>query len=207
MAIERDYPNMLTRDLADKLGLTEKQVYDCVYKKLGIRKSPDFLASEQSGRMTKLRVKGQAYRFKKGNVPANKGKKMNYTPEVKAARAPFQFKKGHQPHNAYPDGAEVIITYHKAGRQYWKVKVPGIRRLVFKHVKIWVEANGPVPDKHILRFKDGNTLNCVLENIECISMLENMKRNSIARYPAELHSLIHLHKKLTAKIQQHEKQN
>jgi len=29
----------------------------------------------------------------------------------------------------------------------------------------------------VIRFKDGNTLNCDINNLECISRVENMNRN------------------------------
>lgn len=207
LIIQRDYPNRLTREIAQEIGATEKQVYDCAYKKFGLKKSQEFLKTDLSGRITKTSTMGVKYRFKKSHVPHNKGKKMQHTPEAKAAMAPSQFKKGQQPHNAYPDGTEVIFTDHKQGRQYWKLKVPGINKLVFKHVFIYLQHYGEIPTGHILRFKDGNTLNCVIENLEAITRQENMKRNTIARYPLELRSVMHLHKKLTAKIQQHEKQD
>lgn len=49
-------------------------------------------------------------------------------------------------------------------------------------------------------FKDGDTLNCELSNLELISKEENMSRNSITRYPTEVRSAIvqlaHLNKQI-----------
>jgi hypothetical protein len=49
-------------------------------------------------------------------------------------------------------------------------------------------------------FKDGNQLNCIIENLECISNAELMQRNTIHRFPAELKSTIRLVNKLKRNI-------
>jgi hypothetical protein len=45
------------------------------------------------------------------------------------------------------------------------------------HRNIWKKANGEIPPKHIVIFKDGNTLNCELDNLELISKDANARRN------------------------------
>lgn len=44
----------------------------------------------------------------------------------------------------------------------------------------------------MLAFKDGNQLNPEVENLNLISMKENMKRNSIHNYPEELKEIMML---------------
>lgn len=66
--------------------------------------------------------------------------------------------------------------------------------------KIWIDANGEIPKKHVVRIKDGNVFNCQLENLELISMKENMLKNSIVNIPEELLPLVKLNNKLKKTI-------
>lgn len=44
------------------------------------------------------------------------------------------------------------------------------------HVVVWEEANGPVPKGMIVVFKDGDTMNVTLENLEIITRQEAAAR-------------------------------
>ncbi len=202
--IKLEYPTKKADDLANELGLKTHQVYRLAYS-MGLKKDASFYDNPANGRFNKLMRQGYCHRFKKGSIPYNKGKKMNLTPEAKKAQAPTQFKAGQVPHNSYPDGTEVIFKDSK-GIKYYKIKVPGVNKLVFKHVWMYQELIG-IPPQHIVRFKDGNTLNCVIENLEAITRKEHMLRNTIHRYPDELKSVMKLVSKLKNKIKTHEKQD
>jgi hypothetical protein len=72
------------------------------------------------------------------------------------------------------------------------------------HELVWVRANGPVPPKHIVVFKPGMR-SAVLEEItvdrvECISLAENMKRNTRHNLPPELNEVVQLRSVLTRQI-------
>ena len=63
------------------------------------------------------------------------------------------------------------------------------------HRLVWIEANGPVPDGHVVRFKPGRRTTDVemitLDAIECVTLAQNMKRNSFRNnYPPEVVKLI-----------------
>ncbi|MNR41009.1 hypothetical protein D3C85_1593470 [compost metagenome] len=76
------------------------------------------------------------------------------------------------------------------------------------HSLIWEEANGEIPTGHIVVFRDRNSQHLVLENLELVSRAENMRRNTIHRYPPELKDTIRLLGKLKKKIEAaHEKQD
>lgn len=169
---------------------------------LGLKKSEAFLKSDLSGRITKLSELGKIYRYKKGNIPANKGKKMSKSQYEKCKKT--MFKKGSIPANAYSNGEETTRK-NKCGREYILIKVPGKRKLIFKHRHIWEQVHGKIPKGHIIIFKDGNTMNCVIENLECISKQENMLRNSKHDIPIEIIPTKLLINKINKKIQQHEK--
>ena len=55
---------------------------------------------------------------------------------------------------------------------YFKVKVQGSVNVPTiwkrKHVYIWEQANGEVPEGHVIMFKDGNPNNFDLENLVCV---------------------------------------
>lgn len=143
--------------------------------------------------------------IKKGNIPKNKGRKqVDYmSPEMIARTARTRFKKGQIPHNTLQDWQESIVK-DKRGIPYIKIKVPGERRLIFKHVWLWRESNGKIPKGSIIVFKDKNTMNCVLENLERITKAENMLRNSIQNYPEELREIIVLKRNLERIIKKQE---
>ncbi len=68
------------------------------------------------------------------------------------------------------------------------------------HVIVWEKENGPVPDGHIVIFKDGNRSNFDISNLECISKRENLNRNSVHRLPKELAELCQLRGALNRQI-------
>lgn len=141
--------------------------------------------------------------FRKGSIPPNKGKKMS--PEVYERSKHTFFKKNHIPHNAKEDWEEVQRK-DKSGRRYWKIKLPGIRKLVYKHIWLWEQEHGEVPKGHNIIFKNGHSLDCRIENLECISNSELMSKNSLHRFPEDLRKVIQLKGALKRQINKIEKQ-
>jgi hypothetical protein len=193
------FPNERTKDIADDLGLTYSQVANRAFT-MGLRKSEEFKKSDKSGRHNLIEG-GKKSRFKNGHKPHNKGKKM--TPYVYEKVKHSMWKPGHKPHNWKPDGSIVERT-DKTGRNYLYYKIKDSYWVLY-HNKIWMDHNGPIPAKHIIAFKDGNTLNCDINNLELLSMANNALRNSIQRFPKDLQQVIKLKAKLTKKIKQNGK--
>lgn len=137
-------------------------------------------------------------KFPSGHVPDNKGKKMNE--ELKARLKHTFFNKGHKPANTLHDGA--ITTRHDRStkRDYKWIRVNGTWEML--HVVIWKEKHGEVKPGKIIAFKDGNSLNCVIGNLEAITREDNMKRNSFHNYPEELKEFVLLKSKITRKVNQ-----
>ena len=75
------------------------------------------------------------------------------------------------------------------------------------HVKIYQDAYGPIPKNHIIVFKDRNTLNVTLENLECITRQENMQRNTLHRLAPEIKQTIRVLTKLKKTIKNGKKQD
>lgn len=197
--IRERFPNERTQDLADELGLTYSQLSNRAHS-MGLKKSEEFKQSDKSGRHN-LIEKGKKTRFKPGHTPVNKGVKMpdHIYDKVKHS----MFKKGNRPHNWKADGS-IVERNDKTGRSYLYFKVKDSHWILY-HNKIWMDHHGPIPEKHIISFKDGNTLNCDISNLELLSMAENAKRNSIHRFPDDVKEVIRLKAKLTKKIKQNGK--
>jgi hypothetical protein len=116
---------------------------------------------------------GLTGRFKKGQIPFNKGKKGIC---AKGCEKTW-FKEGHLPHNTKQIGYERIT---KDG--YVEVKVEerpdrktGKKNFKAKHHIIWEEAYGKIPKGHKITFLDGNKQNCDLNNLALITNAEHLE--------------------------------
>ncbi len=115
--------------------------------------------------------------FKKGSVPANKGKKQAYN----ANSAKTQFKSGNKPHNTKFSGYESLT---KDG--YVQISVDEInphtgyeRRQVLKHRHLWEQKNGKIPNGFCLKCLDSNKQNTDPENWECIPVAMLPRLNGV----------------------------
>lgn len=124
--------------------------------------------------MTNHKIRnGVDCRFKKDHVPFNKGKKGVY---AKGCEKTW-FKKGNLPHTTKPVGYERITA---DGYIEVKVKMRPSRpncndNFILKHRLVWEQANGPIPENHIVMFLDGNKQNCTLENLALVSKAEHLQ--------------------------------
>lgn len=195
------YPRFKTEDVAAILGLRTEQVY-AKANQLGLAKSAEYLASPAACRLRRGDNVGAEYRFQKGHKSWNKGTK-GLAGVQEACRA-TQFKPGQSPANTLPIGS---TKFDKSGVLLQKVtNDPGnnSKRWRAVHELVWVAANGPVPAKHIVVFKPGMRTNVLeeitIDKVECISLAENMKRNTRHNLPPELNEVIQLRAVLTRQI-------
>jgi hypothetical protein len=193
------YPDNFTQDVAMALNRSISGTYGKAYA-LDIKKSKLHHDKVMAKTSVKLKENSKIHRYAKGHVPANKGKKVAVSTYNKCA--PTMFKKGSKPHNYRPVGSERIT---KDGYVERKIANPKTWKAV--HILVWESANGPVPLKHKIVFKDNNQLNNELSNLECISYAEAMVRNSIVRYPADLRFAMKALKKLKKQIKNGQEQN
>lgn len=191
--IRERYPHENSKIIAKDLNISLSKVYNIAFD-LGIKKTPEYLKSMAVN--SNLSERGKEHQYKKGFTPHNKGVKMPDEVYNKVKRT--MFKKGIKPHNTQPVGT-INLRVHTKGRVYAYIKIRySYWRLI--HRVIWEQHHGPIPSKHIVTFKDGNTLNWDISNLECISMKQNINNNSIQRYPGELQQVMKLTAKLNRKI-------
>lgn len=217
LAILRErYPHEPTAQIAADLGRNVGKVY-AQATKLGLAKTPEFLRSGMAGGFRPGSKTGESYRYPKGHVPANKGtRRPGWAP---GRMAETQFKKGDM-NGAARSKWKPVGTIMPDTEGYLRIKlrerVPGAgehgwnsKGWKLYHHQVWEAANGPIPPKHIVRFRDGNRSNCAIDNLELISMAENARRNQMFRsLPRELAEVIQLAGALKRKIRRRtEKEN
>lgn len=189
------YPNTPTAELAQVIGRTVRQIYGMA-KRLGIGKSAEYLASPAASRLRRGDEIGKAYRFPRGHIPANKGKKG--MPSV-GRMAETQFKKGLHPRSWKPIGSDRLS---KEGYVQVKMIDTGYppRDWVCLHQLVWELHYGAVPEGYRVTFKDRNKTHIAIENLELKSLREMMLRNTIHNLPKEIVEVMQLRGALNRKI-------
>ena len=137
-----NYATTSNTDLAKKLGKNNADRVMAKAKRLGLKKSKEFLSEQR-------KTTGQSGQFKKGLIPHNKGKKLSDATKAKLAKT--MFKSGNRPHNALPVCAESEDKYG-----YLMVKIAEPSEWKLKHHVAYGE---PVPTGHKVIFIDGNKRN------------------------------------------------
>jgi len=117
---------------------------------------------------------GRTGRFEKGNIPWTAGVAGKGICKPNSG----SFKKGDIPGNVRALGSEricpkdgFILVKIEEENPYTEAKT----RFKHKHVVIWEGAHGPTPEGHVIRFLDGDKLNCVLENLGLFTRAESLQ--------------------------------
>lgn len=190
--LRQHYADTASQAIADHLGRSLRKVYAkaCC---MDLYKSPAFLASEASGRMKAPLHGGKAHWFKKGSVPANKGKPAKYN----AKSAATQFGKGNRPHNYRDVGtlrinSEGYVDIKLAdGKNQWYLLA---RYNWFLDTGYWTNSN------EVFWYRDLDKENCEVGNLELITRREHMRRTTIHRLPPEMVQTIQLRGRLNRVI-------
>lgn len=121
---------------------------------------------------------GRDGRFKKGHVPTNKGKKMPSGVYEKAA--PTMFKEGSLPPNTDPVGTEKVLSdgyvWVKVDSQPKAKKQTNWKQ---KHLLVWEEENGPVPEGHAVIFLNGDKSDTSIGNLALVTRAQLMVMNRL----------------------------
>ena len=184
--------------------------------KLGLKKPEGYVSQ-----LTRWRWKdgqnenSRRAHFPKGNVPHNKGAPMAEWMPNPGRSVETRFRKGNltgqAARNYVPIGS---LRINKQGLLERKVtddpSIYPARRWTSVARLVWEAAHGPIPRRHVVRFKPGTATTVeaeiTLDKLECISMRENMRRNSYhTNFPPELRRLTQLRGALTHKIKNRSK--
>ena len=166
---QRRYPEGMYEFIRDNSwGVSSREMAAMVNEKFGTDFSQTMMKQFRQRHGIKSGVTGW---YRKGNPPANKGKKLEEyikdperVKEIKKKLKATQFRKGDRPANEMPVGAIVVNSY---GYKLRKKQMQGTQweRWEFLHRAVWEEQFGPVPDGMVVTFKDGNRLNCEISNL------------------------------------------
>ena len=190
------YPDEYSAVIAEKLNIRVSTVYYVAFMNK-LKKSEEFKKKELTRQAEKLKIVGYATRMKPGQVAHNKGKPMpDYVYEK--VKCTF-FKKGNKTYNEKFDGYERL---DKDGYIMTRIRKG---KFVLKHRLLWKQHHGDIPKGMVVVFKNKDKYDIRIENLELITMQENMERNRLTKYPVELQKAIKLKNQLKNKI--NEKQN
>ncbi len=143
--------------------------------------------------------------FKVGTPASNKGlKQSQYMSAASIEKVSKSwFKPGANPSNTKHDGA-LCIRGDKLGNQYQFIRLSAANWIPL-HRHNWMQINGAIPKGMKLVFKDGDTLNCSINNLELLTAAELMKRNSFHNYPKPLAMMVQLRGALNRQINKQSK--
>jgi hypothetical protein len=187
----KHYLHKPVRQIALKIGRSETFVVRRL-RALGLVRPPEVIERNK-----------QAGRRKPGEVPPNKGKRQKEWMSARGRKKvkASQFKKGNLPHNTRSD-FDIVIRRDSSGHDYQHIRV-SLSKWIPLHRYNWERVHGKIPPKMKLVFKDGNTMNCAVNNLELLTAAELMKRNSWHNYPEELGRAIQLRGALNRQINKH----
>lgn len=189
--LSNNYLNQTLTQMAVQLNRSIGSIYGRLLKLNLI--VPDDIKHER--KLTGLREgwKNQDTRFQKGATPWNKGKK-----GLQIGGVATQFKKGNEPKNTKQNGV-ITTRWDKTKRPYKFIRISKGHWEEY-HRYLWEHNFGKLKPTDVVRFKDGNTLNCVIENLELVSRQQHMVLNSFMRYPEEVRDIIRVKAVLTRHI-------
>lgn len=190
------YPHMQTKVIAAMLDRRVTTLY-AMADQLGLAKTPEYLASPASGRTCGRQ--GIGSRFVKGQPSWNKG--LHYQAGGRCKET--QFKKGQMPHTWQPIGTERVNADGYRDRKVTDTGYPP-RDWVGIHRLMWMEAYGPIRRGYSIVFRNGDKADIRLDNFECLSRADLMKRNTVHNLPKPLAQLVQLRGALMRQINRRE---
>jgi hypothetical protein len=132
-------------------------------KAMGVRQQKIRTALRNHGIRT-----GNKTQFKKGINPWNAGRHVRMSPGT-------EFKKGMLPHNTKHDGY-IGIRKDKTGRPYKVIRL-SLGKWETYNRYVWKQHHGAIPKGMLVIHKDGDALNCQIDNLELMTRKANVMRN------------------------------
>jgi len=194
------YPHYSTPQVASMLGRSAGSVYNKALV-LGLHKTPEYLATESSGRIQRGRKHPRmvASQFKPGLRPWNTGLKGWTAPGSEAT----QFKPGTKPVTTMALGS-LRICDGQLQRKMSETPGPNHRRWVPVSRLVWQAERGPIPPGHIVVFRAGMATteldHITIDKLDCITRAENARRNHPRNKHPELARLVQLKGAITRQV-------
>lgn len=192
------YADMHNNEIMEFLGIKHADLISRACT-LGLKKSKKIMREVAQRRVVNFDTKHQ---FKPGLVPWNKGIK-GFDPVL--GRGLYRNGLG-APH-AVPIGTTRLrgaIPQMPKARMYLEKKIAEPSIWVRVHRMVWEQANGPVPDEHIVVFKPGQYTTkeeeITLDRLECISRVEHAHRNHPMNHHPELVPIYQLKSAISRQI-------
>jgi hypothetical protein len=146
-----------------------------------------------------LGIFGEKFRFKKGHKTWNKGFK-----GLSIGGKETQFKKGNLPPQTRYFGQPYFYKLIRNGHinKFWFIQKLGSNERLNYARYIWEQEYGTIPKDSIIFYVNGvdETKPPTISDLGIMSKSENLKRNTIHRYPKELRLSMRLLKKLKREI-------
>ena len=181
------------REIAE--GRTREEIQELFNAKFNAAVTLGSLRSTMSRRGIKSHMQGYRTWYAKESKPWNKGNKGS-----SIGGEATQFKRGNLPPSHLQVGSEAeregIILVKTAEPNVW----------MRKHIMVWEMHHGTVPDGYVVSFKDGDKLNCVIDNLFLVSkgaLVSVAKRGLRAENP-EINYSTHLLAELELAIKRKE---
>lgn len=187
------YSDTDIKEICRILGRSDRSIYTQAYL-LGLKRSEEYMKMLLQIEAKRLRELGKETRYQPGHTTWNKGAKGSTKANVTS------FKKGNKPHNT----KEIGSTRIDGKDMFLLVKVAD-KKWIRKEILIWEEAYGKVPKGSIVRVKDPTKNKYDINNLMLISKGENMKLNTVHRFPEELKKTIRALTKLKKTIRKNGK--
>jgi hypothetical protein len=183
--LKNNYQTMLIPELSKQLNRTHSAIKNRVHK-IGLKIDKNSVSYERMG-------------WKKpGETPHNKGKKMSAETYKKCSAT--MFKKGNVPKNITKIGTVRLDT-----DGYLSIKTEKGYKLYNRF--LWEQHHGKLKKDDVVKFIDGNPLNCVIENLYLSDRVSHMKANTIQRYPKEVIEIIKINSKVKKLINEGTRQS
>lgn len=195
--LRKHWADTTLHEVEKRLNRSRYSIYGRVTV-LGLSKDPEFKLrqNQELGRRLAATPVAIKNRIKPGTVPPNKGVKGVWAPGSEKS----WFKKGHRPQNTLFDGAVTIRRHNKRGTPPYMWIRLGHAKWQMYHVYRWEQKNGPVPEGHVVVFRDGDTLNPDPVNLELITNAELARRNRNTEKAMQTMDLIRQGKRKPKKI-------
>jgi len=202
--IRDNYLTKFLREIGEHLGRTEGTIHQRI-KVIGLFIPPDIIKERLQQSFKNLAESGKMSRFQKGIIPHNKGKKMS--PEIYEKCKGTMFKPGMVPATCVHFGKPYLYERTREDgyvEKLWFIQEATNKRsayLAYLCRQNGIDLTGKKP---ILKEGFDHSRAPTLEDIIVVTNAENMRRNSMHRYPPEVVKLCQLRGALQRQINKYQ---